>query len=153
MCSKRRFRSPRAFAQSDQNLPLRILDRQGYIFSSCGQRRLRSDCADAQADLRLRLANMTKGTFSHVEVHICLHYIPSFCIRFFCPDFRVSGGIFVSFVRLRSLVTKSGLSSPDADFGIKYNSSGNTSSSSSNSSYCTLTFQIHIVKRFAQNIC
>ena len=42
----------------------RILDRQRYKVSSCGQRRLWSDWTNAQADLSLRWAHMSKVRFS-----------------------------------------------------------------------------------------
>ena len=37
MCAQRRFRSARAFAQSDQNLHGRISDTKDAEFPSCGQ--------------------------------------------------------------------------------------------------------------------
>ena len=71
-------------SDSDQHAPSRsliriftrrILGRQGYKVSSCGQRRLRSDCTDAHADLSLRWTHMSEGTFSHIAAQIRWHFI------------------------------------------------------------------------------
>ena len=39
-------------------------------YPKCAQWRFWSDCANAQAHLKLRLAHMSKGTSSHVAIHL-----------------------------------------------------------------------------------
>ena len=58
----------------------RILDSQGFSFSSCGQRWFWSDCADAHVQSNLLWAHMSKGTFANVAAHsIMRHWVLHKC--------------------------------------------------------------------------